>query len=87
VDIEKFDKFSDQFDSMLIQLKSHEKAMLSAAHSHPLADTAYLSECASQVSTEKHLTKIGNDIRALGFCYNNLRASMQMNDEQFQPPK
>ena len=83
MDLEKFDKWSAQFETMLDQLQFHEKAMQSAAHTHPIADTEYLSDCASQVAAEKHLRKIANDIRGLGFCYNNLRESVELKQEHF----
>lgn len=83
MDFEKFDKWSDQFHVMLSQLQMHEKALKAASHNHPLADTQYLSDCYTQANAEKFLTKIGNDIRALGFCYNNLRAAIHMPQEQF----
>lgn len=83
MDLEKFDKWSAQFQSMLSRLELHEQALQTAAKSHPLADTPDLSDCASQVQTDKYLTKMANDIRALGFCYNSLRESMYLPHEQF----
>lgn len=83
MDIESFTKWSGQFAAMLTQLEGHEKAMRAAAQRHPLADTEYLGTCATQASMEKHLKKLANDIRALGFCYNNLRGAIHMPHEQF----
>ncbi|MFT5162044.1 MAG: hypothetical protein ACI9FJ_000612 [Alteromonadaceae bacterium] len=83
MDIDNFDKWSGQFEAMLSQLAGHEKAMQAVAHRHPLADTEYLGTCATQASMEKCLKKLANDIRALGFCYNNLRGAIHMPKEQF----
>lgn len=83
MDFEKFDKWSDQFHVMLNQLQLHEQALKASSDSHPIADTQYLSDCQSEADAEKFLTKIGNDIRALGFCYNNLRSAIHMPEEQF----
>lgn len=83
MDIDNFEKWSGQFEAMLAQLDGHEKAMQAAARRHPLADTEYLETCATQASMEKCLKKLANDIRALGFCYNNLRGAIQMPREQF----
>ncbi len=83
MDFDSFDKWSDQLHVMLDQLQLHEQALKSASLQQPLADTQYLSDCYTQANAEKFLIKIGNDIRALSFCYNNLRAAIHMPQEQF----
>lgn len=83
MDIDNFEKWSLQFETMMTQLDGHGKAMQAAARRYPLADTEYLGTCATQAAMEKHLKKLANDIRALGFCYNNLRGAIQMPKEQF----
>ena len=82
MDIEKFNKWSDQFQVMLGKLTEHEQTM-QAARQFQLTEGAGVNSCVTQVALEKHLRKMANDIRALGFCYNNLRDSIYMQQEQF----
>jgi hypothetical protein len=82
LDIEKFNKWSSQFEVMLNKLTAHEKAMQITRHQQ-IADESSIASCSAQVTLEKHLRKMANDIRALGFCYNNLKDSIHMQQEQF----
>ncbi|MCJ8270729.1 MAG: hypothetical protein MJK04_15165 [Psychrosphaera sp.] len=82
MDIEKFNKWSDQFEVMLNKLTEHEKAM-QTTRQQQIADESSITSCSAQVALEKHLRKMANDIRALGFCYNNLKDSIHMQQEQF----
>jgi hypothetical protein len=82
VDIEKFNKWSDQFEVMLNKLTDHEREM-QTTRQQQIADESSIASCSAQVALEKHLRKMANDIRALGFCYNNLKDSIYMQQEQF----
>jgi hypothetical protein len=68
---------------MLSKLNEHENNMKAAKLEHQLSEGTGLGSCVTQVALEKHLRKMANDIRALGFCYNNLRKSIYMQQEQF----
>lgn len=79
MDIENFEKWSGQFSEMLTRLSDHENELQMAKSQ----TTHLLSECQTQVAIESYLRKMASDIRALGFCYNNLRRSIHMQQEQF----
>jgi len=79
VDIDNFDKWSKQFNAMLIKLNDHENELQTARHDQ----LRTISDCQKQVAVEGYLRAMANDIRALGFCYNNLRQSIHMQQEQF----
>ncbi len=72
MDQEKFDQWSDQFQTMMRQLQHHQAALQSITQTMPLADSNDLSTSSVQLDVEKQLRKMSNDIRALGFCYNKL---------------
>ena len=82
MDIENFNKWSDQFQTMLSKLTEHEQS-LQMTRQTQLSKGQIASSCVAQVAVEKHLRKMANDIRALGFCYNNLREAIYMQQEQF----
>jgi fumarate hydratase class II len=82
MDIEKFNQWSDQFQTMLSKLAEHEQSM-QMARQKQASEVLLVSSCITQVAVEKHLSKMANDIRALGSCYNNLREAIYMQQEQF----
>lgn len=79
MDIDKFEKWSVEFSDMLAKLSDHENELQMARQ----RQTNSISECQTQVAVESYLRKMASDIRALGFCYNNLRRSIHMQQEQF----
>ena len=80
MDLEKFDKWSKQFNVMLNKLNEDQQAMKNARKSE--ANVLY-ADYQTQIAVEASLRKMANDIRALGYCYNHLRESIHMQQEQF----
>ena len=83
MDLNHFDDLSAQFEATLNRLQANEKAMHNALHNPPIADTQYLSECATEASADKHLKQIASDIRNLGEYYNQIRGSLSLTKENF----
>lgn len=83
MDIEEFNKYTAQLQSMLGKLVDDEQT-LQMIRQRQLADSGAVNACITQVAVEKQLRKMANDIRALGFCYNKMKASIVANSNAEQ---
>lgn len=81
MDIEAFNKYSSQFETMLGKLVDNEHT-LQEIRKRQLADHGSVNACITQVAVEKQLRMMANEIRALGFCYNQLKKSIYLPTKQ-----